>query len=159
MLVCQKIHHFMFLISWHCVFSSIFSRVVGDLVEAVVPYMGESISDGTLVKFLKSTLSCVHLLLISYINRFSFYLYVVKWKCKTSYLSSGTLFICTWTEPGDRVHVDEPIAQIETDKVDSLTRMRLERCKFSSQTEPNWSLNLSLPFRWRLMWLVLKLAS
>ena len=26
----------------------------GDLVDAVVPYMGESISDGTLAKFLKS---------------------------------------------------------------------------------------------------------
>ncbi|KAG5551726.1 hypothetical protein RHGRI_009962 [Rhododendron griersonianum] len=50
-----------------------FSSDHGDLVEAVVPYMGESISDGTLVKFLK--------------------------------------------KPGDRVHVDEPIAQIETDKV------------------------------------------
>ncbi|KAL7235458.1 hypothetical protein ACSBR1_018873 [Camellia fascicularis] len=44
----------------------------GDLVEAVVPFMGESISDGTLAKFLKN--------------------------------------------PGDRVEVDEPIAQIETDK-------------------------------------------
>lgn len=45
----------------------------GDLVEAVVPYMGESISDGTLATFLK--------------------------------------------KPGDRVEVDEPIAQVETDKV------------------------------------------
>ncbi|WMV59606.1 hypothetical protein MTR67_052991 [Solanum verrucosum] len=45
----------------------------GDLVDAVVPYMGESISDGTLAKLLKN--------------------------------------------PGDRVEVDEPIAQIETDKV------------------------------------------
>ncbi|XP_009599717.1 dihydrolipoyllysine-residue succinyltransferase component of 2-oxoglutarate dehydrogenase complex 1, mitochondrial [Nicotiana tabacum] len=45
----------------------------GDLVDAVVPFMGESISDGTLAKFLKN--------------------------------------------PGDRVEVDEPIAQIETDKV------------------------------------------
>ncbi|EYU18936.1 hypothetical protein ABFS82_04G185500 [Erythranthe guttata] len=45
----------------------------GDLVEAVVPYMGESISDGTLAAFLK--------------------------------------------KPGDRVEIDEPIAQIETDKV------------------------------------------
>ncbi|KAF7146377.1 hypothetical protein RHSIM_Rhsim04G0052700 [Rhododendron simsii] len=50
-----------------------FSSDHGDLVETVVPYMGESISDGTLVKFLK--------------------------------------------KPGDRVHVDDPIAQIETDKV------------------------------------------
>ncbi|KAF0934834.1 hypothetical protein E2562_028838, partial [Oryza meyeriana var. granulata] len=45
----------------------------GDLVEAVVPFMGESITDGTLASFLK--------------------------------------------KPGDRVEADEPIAQIETDKV------------------------------------------
>ncbi|KAF5949432.1 hypothetical protein HYC85_011425 [Camellia sinensis] len=51
----------------------LFSSDNGDLVEAVVPFMGESISDGTLAKFLKN--------------------------------------------PGDRVEVDEPIAQVETDKV------------------------------------------
>ncbi|GAA0138732.1 transferase [Lithospermum erythrorhizon] len=45
----------------------------GDVVDAVVPFMGESISDGTLATFLK--------------------------------------------KPGDRVEIDEPIAQIETDKV------------------------------------------
>ncbi|XP_027064264.1 dihydrolipoyllysine-residue succinyltransferase component of 2-oxoglutarate dehydrogenase complex 2, mitochondrial-like [Coffea arabica] len=45
----------------------------GDLVDAVVPFMGESISDGTLATLLK--------------------------------------------KPGDKVEVDEPIAQIETDKV------------------------------------------
>ncbi|KVI09379.1 2-oxoacid dehydrogenase acyltransferase, catalytic domain-containing protein [Cynara cardunculus var. scolymus] len=45
----------------------------GDLVDAVVPFMGESITDGTLATFLK--------------------------------------------KPGDRVEIDEPIAQIETDKV------------------------------------------
>ncbi|PHT86369.1 hypothetical protein T459_08475 [Capsicum annuum] len=52
-----------------------FSHLVlpDDLVDAVVPYMGESISDGTLAKLLKN--------------------------------------------PGDKVEVDEPIAQIETDKV------------------------------------------
>lgn len=50
-----------------------FSSDSGDLVDAVVPFMGESISDGTLATFLK--------------------------------------------KPGDRVEVDEPIAQIETDKV------------------------------------------
>ncbi|KAM3744193.1 hypothetical protein ACB098_06G033900 [Castanea mollissima] len=50
-----------------------FSSDNGDLVDAVVPFMGESITDGTLASFLKS--------------------------------------------PGDRVEVDEPIAQIETDKV------------------------------------------
>ncbi|XP_044473385.1 dihydrolipoyllysine-residue succinyltransferase component of 2-oxoglutarate dehydrogenase complex 2, mitochondrial-like [Mangifera indica] len=53
--------------------SRLFSSESGDLVEAVVPFMGESITDGTLAKFLKS--------------------------------------------PGDTVKVDEPIAQIETDKV------------------------------------------
>lgn len=50
-----------------------FSSEGGDLVDAVVPFMGESITDGTLAKFLKG--------------------------------------------PGDRVEVDEAIAQIETDKV------------------------------------------
>lgn len=50
-----------------------FSSDNGDLVDAVVPFMGESISDGTLATFLK--------------------------------------------KPGDKVDIDEPIAQIETDKV------------------------------------------
>ncbi|XP_024986269.1 dihydrolipoyllysine-residue succinyltransferase component of 2-oxoglutarate dehydrogenase complex 2, mitochondrial-like [Cynara cardunculus var. scolymus] len=50
-----------------------FSSDSGDLVDAVVPFMGESITDGTLATFLK--------------------------------------------KPGDRVEIDEPIAQIETDKV------------------------------------------
>ncbi|KAG6516181.1 hypothetical protein ZIOFF_026630 [Zingiber officinale] len=53
--------------------SRFFSSENGDLVDAVVPFMGESITDGTLATFLK--------------------------------------------KPGDRVEVDEPIAQIETDKV------------------------------------------
>ncbi|XP_059664858.1 dihydrolipoyllysine-residue succinyltransferase component of 2-oxoglutarate dehydrogenase complex 2, mitochondrial-like isoform X2 [Cornus florida] len=53
--------------------SRLFSSDNGDLIDAIVPFMGESISDGTLAKFLKN--------------------------------------------PGDRVEVDEPIAQIETDKV------------------------------------------
>ncbi|XP_054786789.1 dihydrolipoyllysine-residue succinyltransferase component of 2-oxoglutarate dehydrogenase complex 1, mitochondrial-like [Prosopis cineraria] len=50
-----------------------YSSENGDLSDAVVPFMGESITDGTLANFLK--------------------------------------------KPGDRVEVDEPIAQIETDKV------------------------------------------
>ncbi|KAH1055662.1 hypothetical protein J1N35_033727 [Gossypium stocksii] len=50
-----------------------FSADSGELVDAVVPFMGESITDGTLASFLK--------------------------------------------HPGDRVEVDEPIAQIETDNV------------------------------------------
>ncbi|KAI3768987.1 hypothetical protein L6452_00083 [Arctium lappa] len=53
--------------------SRLFSSDSGDLVDAVVPFMGESISDGTLATFLK--------------------------------------------KPGDRVEIDEPIAQVETDKV------------------------------------------
>lgn len=53
--------------------SRMFSSDSGDLVDAVVPFMGESISDGTLAAFLK--------------------------------------------KPGDRVEIDEPIAQVETDKV------------------------------------------
>ncbi|KAI7731024.1 hypothetical protein M8C21_017418 [Ambrosia artemisiifolia] len=53
--------------------SRMFSSDSGDLVDAVVPFMGESISDGTLATFLK--------------------------------------------KPGDRVEIDEPIAQVETDKV------------------------------------------
>ncbi|CAB4304654.1 unnamed protein product [Prunus armeniaca] len=56
-----------------------FSSDSGDLVEAVVPFMGESITDGTLATFLK--------------------------------------------KPGDKVAIDEPIAQIETDKV-PMTRLR-----------------------------------
>lgn len=50
-----------------------YSSGSSDAVEAVVPFMGESVTDGTLATFLK--------------------------------------------HPGDRVEVDEPIAQIETDKV------------------------------------------
>ncbi|ONK72053.1 uncharacterized protein A4U43_C04F15200 [Asparagus officinalis] len=50
-----------------------FSSDNGDIFDAVVPFMGESITDGTLSTFLK--------------------------------------------KPGDRVEVDEPIAQVETDKV------------------------------------------
>ncbi|KAF8414097.1 hypothetical protein HHK36_002096 [Tetracentron sinense] len=61
---------------WSRSFSSddvLYLRDEGGLVDAVVPFMGESISDGTLAKFLK--------------------------------------------KPGDRVEIDEPIAQVETDKV------------------------------------------
>lgn len=50
-----------------------FASDTSNLIEAVVPFMGESISDGTLTTFLK--------------------------------------------KPGDRVEVDEAIAQVETDKV------------------------------------------
>ncbi|RWR74461.1 dihydrolipoyllysine-residue succinyltransferase component of 2-oxoglutarate dehydrogenase complex 1, mitochondrial-like protein [Cinnamomum micranthum f. kanehirae] len=50
-----------------------FASDSGDVVDAVVPFMGESITDGTLATFLK--------------------------------------------KPGDRVEIDETIAQVETDKV------------------------------------------
>ncbi|URE43751.1 hypothetical protein MUK42_33265 [Musa troglodytarum] len=59
-----------------------FASENGDLVDAAVPFMGESINDGTLATFLKS----------------------IRQKLTTHY-------------PGDRVEVDESIAQIETDKV------------------------------------------
>ncbi|KAK1317190.1 hypothetical protein QJS10_CPA05g01987 [Acorus calamus] len=55
------------------VWSRSFASQNGDLIDAVVPHMGESITDGTLASFLK--------------------------------------------KPGDTVRMDEPIAQIETDKV------------------------------------------
>jgi hypothetical protein len=55
------------------------------LVEAVVPFMGESVTDGTLANFLKSMRLADDML--------------------------------SFSEPGDRVEADEPIAQIETDKV------------------------------------------
>lgn len=44
------------LIDNFTVFSGIFVHAEGDLVVAVVPFMGESISDGTLATFLKSML-------------------------------------------------------------------------------------------------------
>ncbi|XP_007026122.2 PREDICTED: dihydrolipoyllysine-residue succinyltransferase component of 2-oxoglutarate dehydrogenase complex 2, mitochondrial isoform X1 [Theobroma cacao] len=55
------------------VHARLFSADTGELVDAVVPFMGESVTDGTLANFLK--------------------------------------------QPGDHVELDEPIAQIETDKV------------------------------------------
>ncbi|KAK4341866.1 hypothetical protein RND71_037682 [Anisodus tanguticus] len=61
------------LLTFFCFYLPVDNCNEGDTVDAVVPYMGESISDGTLAKFLKNI--------------------------------------------GDRVDVDEPIAQIETDKV------------------------------------------
>ncbi|KAG6511680.1 hypothetical protein ZIOFF_029757 [Zingiber officinale] len=76
--------------------SRFFSSENGDLVDAVVPFMGESITDGTLANFLKSMQSSLS-------NSFSSNL--------------GLILLVLETEPGDRVEVDEPIAQIETDKV------------------------------------------
>lgn len=42
-----------------CVFLLNTLYAQGDLVDAVVPFMGESISDGTLATFLKSMLPCI----------------------------------------------------------------------------------------------------
>jgi len=46
------INVFLIMCLWNLVFPSI-----GDKVEAVVPFMGESVTDGTLANFLKSMLS------------------------------------------------------------------------------------------------------
>ncbi|KAL1565256.1 dihydrolipoyllysine-residue succinyltransferase [Salvia divinorum] len=53
----------------------------GDVFEVVVPFMGESITDGTLATFLK------------------------------------IMFLYLWQNVSKKVEVDEPIAQIDTDKV------------------------------------------
>ncbi|KAF8409584.1 hypothetical protein HHK36_005662 [Tetracentron sinense] len=71
--LCREVVTFLQTESPIRTWSRSFSSDNGDLVDAVVPFMGESISDGTLAKFLKN--------------------------------------------PGDSVEIDEPIAQVETDKV------------------------------------------
>jgi len=40
-----------------CAYGILFFPSIGDKVEAVVPFMGESVTDGTLANFLKSMLS------------------------------------------------------------------------------------------------------
>lgn len=92
-------------------------NVAGDLVEAVVPFMGESITDGTLATFLKSML----LELLCDALTPSFFPFLL---CLCGVLYSIHVFNCyetraydTFAEPGDKVAIDEPIAQIETDKV------------------------------------------
>jgi 2-oxoglutarate dehydrogenase E2 component (dihydrolipoamide succinyltransferase) len=62
------------------------------LVEAVVPFMGESVTDGTLANFLKS----MHPLSLP-----------------PSLLSLSPDDMFSSSEPGDRVEADEPITQIE----------------------------------------------
>ncbi|KAK1632002.1 hypothetical protein QYE76_006317 [Lolium multiflorum] len=69
---------------------------LGDSVEAVLPYMGESVTDGTLANFLRSMHLCVYL----------------RFKCVNVYATS----MLSAAEPGDKVEADEVIAQIETDK-------------------------------------------
>lgn len=45
------------LVPCYALIESCFSFYIGDKVEAVVPFMGESVTDGTLANFLKSMLS------------------------------------------------------------------------------------------------------
>lgn len=80
--------------------------VEGDLVDAVVPFMGESITDGTLAKFLKSMFCSIH-----------FPVQVCTLCHPPLQLFDCVCFWFSKTDPGDTVEVDEPIAQIETDKV------------------------------------------
>jgi 2-oxoglutarate dehydrogenase E2 component (dihydrolipoamide succinyltransferase) len=75
--------------------------LVGEKFEAVVPFMGESVTDGTLATFLKSMLSSLSL--------------GVGLLCCVKLIH--ILLLTIHTEPGDRVEADEAIAQIETDKV------------------------------------------
>ncbi|RRT60983.1 hypothetical protein B296_00043101, partial [Ensete ventricosum] len=72
----------------------------GDLVDAIVPFMGESITDGTLATFMKSmyfALCSMHIDMV--VDAFAGILFRI-------YVS---LMI--------GVEVDEPVAQIETDTV------------------------------------------
>lgn len=79
--------------------------VEGDVVEAVVPHMGESITDGTLANFLKSMLFFAYILFVSF---------RCMYVSNISIVGASNVVLA---EPGDRVQADEPIAQIETDKV------------------------------------------
>lgn len=74
-------------------------------MEAVVPHMGESITDGTLATFLKS-MSLLHYLFRFFLMR--------KYISKSSFVGASDDYL---SEPGERVQADEAIAQIETDKV------------------------------------------
>lgn len=72
--------------------------------------MGESITDGTLAKFLKGKFFSAYFSMPLFTNIFN----LVVHECKLLIVcASGILR----TGPGDRVELDEPIAQIETDKV------------------------------------------
>ncbi|KAK4483752.1 hypothetical protein RD792_010954 [Penstemon davidsonii] len=93
--------------------SSAKTDVKGDLVEAVVPYMGESISDGTLSAFLK--------------------------------------------KPGDRVEIDEPIAQVETDKTPEAGNLGLLAAEYRHWMTGDFGW-LDWDFR-KLGWLLVFLSS
>lgn len=76
-------------------------------MEAIVPHMGESITDGTIATFLKS-------MLFFAISSDPF----LSFRCICiSNISSVGASIVVLAEPGERVEADEAIAQIETDKV------------------------------------------
>ncbi|KAK6932754.1 2-oxoacid dehydrogenase acyltransferase, catalytic domain [Dillenia turbinata] len=89
-----------------------FSSDSGDLVDAVVPFMGESISDGTLATFLKSMFSYI---IASVEFVFGGVMSILLILTLSKFL--GLILSYCGVEPGDRVEVDEPIAQVETDKV------------------------------------------
>lgn len=93
---------------------------IGDTVDVVVPPLAESISDGTLATFLKS-------MLINSLYKF-LSMYLLFFMVIGDWLSSCVSF---WAEPGDRVNVDEPIAQIETDKVLCWNNMQMLVWKIS----------------------------
>ena len=78
--------------------------IKGDLLDVVVPPLAESITDGTLAKFLKSTSFIFLIILI-----------VATWH--KSFLVIKNHSYTSRSDPGDRVELDEAIAQIETDKV------------------------------------------
>ncbi|KAK6917767.1 2-oxoacid dehydrogenase acyltransferase, catalytic domain [Dillenia turbinata] len=88
-----------------------FSSDSGDLVDAVVPFMGESITDGTLAAFLKS-MSYIIASMEFVCGGFMSILLILT---LSKFL--GLILSYCGVEPGDRVEVDEPIAQVETDKV------------------------------------------
>ncbi|RZR97358.1 hypothetical protein BHM03_00026528, partial [Ensete ventricosum] len=77
----------------------------GDLVDAIVPFMGESITDGTLATFMKSmyfALCSMHIdMVVDAYAGILFRIYIV--------VNLKSLMI--------GVEVDEPVAQIETDTV------------------------------------------
>lgn len=106
------------LFSWRVLFCLLIANILkisnvificdeGDTVDVVVPPLAESIEDGTLAKFLKSMLTNFYPLCFQLLVIFNDYWWLTV-TCSVLMLGTGV---------GDRVNVDEPIAQIETDKV------------------------------------------
>ena len=92
---------------WLSIANVIYICDKGDTVDVVVPPLAESISDGTLAQFLKSMLSCIFFCCFLF-ELLIYELLVTDCRVLICYMGAG---------PGDRVNADEPIAQIETDKV------------------------------------------